>query len=224
MFGDVRSLNTFLLIYSIALSFACAMMAIVINSIYTRPPYILSQDDGVVQWRNTEVFRLSEKQLTGYLSYVFGKIYNYSQGSYNLSPLLGLVDVALLDKFNEAIGLDADGRRLTNNERVTYDFLEARRTFDPRFPYTAILVRGVETKVTQTRDNAGNTIISSSPPENVLRIAYLEQIRPVPDNPWGLVLVGVRTLRGQDADEEWNKSVPLTDQTEEVEDVEQISQ
>jgi len=210
MYADVRAVNTWLLLYSIGATIVAVILSLVIWTIFTRPPYILSEDDGFVQWRNTEVFRLREDQVKSYLWTTFGRIYNVTPGSYDLTPLLPLVSSQLIDRFTGKISSEQGDLRIETNQRQIYDLLEVRRTIDPRYPsFISILTRGVETKISETRDKAGNIVVTSPPPEVVFRIAYLQQKRPTPENPWGLYMVGIRVVKGTSAEKEWNDSVPM---------------
>ena len=211
MFGDVRALNTYLVIYAISSTLVSCILGMVIYVIFTRPPYVLSEDDGYVQWRNTEVFRLREDQVNAYIWTVFGKIFNVTPGSYDLRSLTKMVSPDLLDRFSGKIATDQAEMRIQMNQRQIYELLEIKRTIDPRYAnFIAILTRGTEIKISETRDKAGNVVITSPPPEVVFRIAYLEQQHPSPENPWGLRLVGLRLVKGASAEKEWSEAVPLT--------------
>ena len=43
----------------------------------------------------------------------------------------------------------------------------------------------------------------------VVYLLYVKNIPPTPENPWGLLVHGFRTLEGQEADRVWNEAIPL---------------
>lgn len=208
MYADVRVVNKYLLVYSGLTSLALAVMGSVIFSIYTRPPYILTQDQGYLMWRTTEVFRLKPDMISSYLWMVLSKMYTKVPGSYDLSSVMGLVAPAIIDAFS---GKSSGTERQRIDQREYFDILEIRRIPKSRFPkFISFIAKANMSTSRETRDNAGNVVTETTADTDYV-IVWLEQVSPTPENPWGLVLVGVEYLKGRDGETPWNESVSLKD-------------
>jgi hypothetical protein len=209
MYGDVRVVNRYLLIYGGLVTVTMAMMAVVIFAIYTRPPYILTQDQGFIMWRTTEVFRLKPDMVSSYLWLVLSKMYNKVPGSYDLTPIVGLVAPNIIDTLSGRAG---GGDRLNANERQYFDILETRRIPESRFPqFISFIIKGNKSISREIKDSAGN-VVTETKAETDYVVVWIDQTYPSPENPWGLVLVGLEYLKGKDGEKEWMTAIPLKDE------------
>lgn len=206
MYADVRIVNKYLLVYSGLASLALAVMGAVVFAIYTRPPYILTQDQGYVMWRTTEVFRLKPDMISSYLWMVLSKMYNKVPGSYDLSSIMGFVAPNIIDAFS---GKASGTERQLIDQREYFDILEIRRVPKSRFPkFLSFIAKANMSISRETRDAAGNVVTETKADTDYVMV-WLEQTPPTPDNPWGLVLVGLEYLKGKDGESQWNESVSL---------------
>lgn len=206
MYADVRVVNKYLLVYSGLTSLALAIMGAVIFSIFTRPPYILTQDQGYVMWRTTEIFRLKPDMISSYLWMVLSKMYTKVPGSYDLSSIMGLVSPNIIDAFS---GKSSGTERQILDQREYFDILEIRRVTNSRFPKFLSFISKANMSVSrETRDGAGNVVTETKADTDYV-LVWLEQTPPTPENPWGLVLVGLEYLKGKDGEAIWNESVSL---------------
>jgi hypothetical protein len=209
MYGDVRVVNKYLLVYGGFTSIAMAMMALVIFAIYTRPPYILTQDQGFVMWRTTEVFKLKPDMVSSFIWLVVSKLYNKVPGAYDLTPIMNMVAPNIIDTFTGKAG---GGERLSKNERQYFDILEIKRIPESRFPkFISFIIKGNKSISTEIRDAAGN-IVTETKAETDYIIIWLDLKYPTPENPWGLDLVGLEYLKGKDGEAEWRTAVSLKDE------------
>jgi hypothetical protein len=206
MYADVRIVNKYLLVYSGLASIALAIMSAVVFSIYTRPPYILTQDQGYIMWRTTEVFRLRPDMVSSYLSMVLNKMYNKVPGSYDLSSIMGLVAPNIIDAFS---GKSSGTERQVADQREYFDILEIRRLPKSRFPkFLSFMVKANMSISREGRDAAGN-VVTETKAETDYVVVWVEQSTPTPDNPWGLVLVGLEYLKGAEGEKLWSESISL---------------
>lgn len=217
MFGDVRVMNNYLLIYSGLSSVAVALMSIVVFSIYTRPPYILTEDEGYVMWRTTEVFQTRPDMVTTYLGMVLGKIFNIAPGAYDLTSISKMVAPVILDAYSGKVG-QVVSDRMSRDRRQFFDILEIRKVTKSEYPeFLSFMVKANVSNMAETRDQAGNVIITTTA-ETFYYTVWIDQNRPTADNPWGLVLVGVgQVLKGKEGERAWNETVPLIEPEDGVE-------
>lgn len=214
MFGDVRVMNNYLLIYSGLSSVAAALMSVVVFSIYTRPPYILTEDEGYVMWRTTEVFQTRPDMVSTYLGMVMGKIFNIAPGAYDLTSISKMVAPVIMDAYSGKVG-QVVSDRMSKDRRQFFDILEIRRVIKSEYPeFLSYMVKANLANMTEGRDQAGNVITTTSA-ETFYYTVWLDPSRPTPDNPWGLVLVGVgKVLKGKEGEGPWNEAVPLVEPEE----------
>lgn len=211
MFGDVRVMNNYLLVYSGLSSVAAALMSIVVFSIYTRPPYILTDDEGYVMWRTTEVFQTRPDMVSTYLGMVMGKIFNIAPGAYDLTSISKMVAPVIMDAYSGKVG-QVVSDRMSKDRRQFFDILEIRRVPNSEYPeFLSFMVKANVANMAETRDQAGNVITTTSA-DTFYYTVWIDQVRPTPDNPWGLVLVGVgKVLKGKEGETSWNEAVPLVE-------------
>jgi hypothetical protein len=208
MYGDVRVVNKYLLFYGGFASVAMTMMALVIFAIYTRPPYILTQDQGFIMWRTTEVFKLKPDMVSSYIWLVISKLYNKVPGAYDLSSIMNMVAPNIIDTFTGKAG---GGDRLSKNERQYFDILEIKRIPESRFPkFISFIIKGNKSISREIRDAAGN-VVTETTAETDYIIIWLDLQYPTPENPWGLSLVGLEYLKGREGEAEWKTAVALND-------------
>lgn len=208
---DIQVINSRLLILIVLLGTALVVESLVLLTIYKRPPDILSQNDGYVMWRTTETYRLRKDILRAYLEDVLGKLFTIHPGSYDLSRLTDWVEPKVLNAFNGNAQKGAQ-LRIRLDRRQIYSLYELKRYHDPRYPkLLTLLARGEQTTYEEQKDDTGNVrVIPNS--EIVLHTVYLKQVRPTPNNPWGLVLAGIGNPGSQEASAVlWDKGTELPD-------------
>ncbi len=209
MFGDVRVMNNYLLVYSGLSSIAAAIMAMVVFMIYTRPPYILTQDEGFVMWRTTEAFKTRPEMVSSYLGLVLGKIFNIAPGAYDLTSISRLVAPLIMDTYSGRVG-QVVSDRMDRDRRQFFDILEIRSVPKSEFPeFLSYMVKANVSNMAEARDQAGN-VITTTTADTYYYTVWIKQETPTPDNPWGLVLVGVgKILKGTEGEAAWKTAVPL---------------
>jgi len=208
MYGDVRAVNTFLLAFSSFCAIAVIVLSLVLLSIYRRPPYILTQDEGMVMWRTTEVFKLRADMIGQFLRTTLGVIYTSSPSDYDLSTIAAYLDPNLLNKLTGKQGETAE-LRLRADQRQFFNMLGFRRVVESKYPqFIAIVVRADQTIMNESRDANGN-LITSSKSDIVFVVAYLAQRNPTPSNPWGLYLVGIEKGTSAQLQNVWEAAVPI---------------
>jgi len=228
MFADVRVMNNYLLVFSGLSSVAAALMAIVVFTVYTRPPYILTEDEGYVMWRTTETFQVRPDMVSSYLWLVMGKIFNVSPGAYDLTSISKMVAPLILDTYSGKVGQEA-GERINRDRRQFFDILEIRKVPKSEYPdYLSYIIKANVSNMTETRDQAGN-VVTTTAADTFYYTVWLDQVRPTPENPWGLVLVGVgAVLKGKEGEVAWAQGVPMvqrnTGQDEAQRQDEQVAQ
>ena len=211
--ADIRAVNTYLLVYAICTSIAVALLSVVLVTIFTRPPFILSQDEGVVMWRSTEAFRLRSDMVRQFLGTTLGTIFNVTPSNYDLTPITSYVDPRLMDMLTGK-GRETQSSRLSNNERKTFNILETKRMASSRFPkLIATISRADETITSDSRDQAGN-VITSSKSSIVFVVTYMEQIVPTPSDPFGLYVMGIDIGNNDSMLQSWNEAIPLEESTD----------
>ena len=217
MFADVRVMNNYLLVFSGLSSVAAALMAIVVFTIYTRPPYILTEDEGYVLWRTTETFQVRPDMVSSFLWLVMGKIFNVTPGAYDLTSISKMVAPVIIDAYSGKVAQEY-GERINRDRRQFFDILEIRKVVKSEYPeYLSYIVKANVSSMSEGRDQAGN-VVTTTAADTFYYTVWLAQDRPTPDNPWGLVLVGVgAVLKGKDGDAAWAQSVPLMSKPEEGE-------
>lgn len=207
--GDIRRINTWLLCICCLLAAAATIEAVILLVWASRPPHIITQDEGYLQWKTTDVFRLRPSMLRSYLESVLGKLLNVIPGDYDLRPL---IDFDVAPEILAAFGGEAQAGetvRINRTMRQIYRLLDVRRITDERFPnYWAFMVRGEETVYAEQR-NAEGLRVHLPQSQIVFHVAYLERHRPNPQNPWGLGLAGIRRLNAEVGAHQWTKSTEL---------------
>lgn len=212
MYGDVRVLNKYLLLFAGTLSVSVIALAGVILSIYTRPPYILTQDEGYIMWRTTEVFKLRQEMVSTYLSFVLGKLLNVAPGAYDLSGITGLVEPSIINYFTGKVGsAGAANERLSKDKRQFFDILGIHRIPKSQYPKLySYIVKGNKTTAQDVRDTQGN-IVTQTTAETVYIMVWLDHRRPTPEDPWGLVVAGLQEKTAKEGEADWAGSLPLND-------------
>ena len=210
LFEDVRVANTWLFILMTAMVFTLCIFSLVLVTIYKRPPYILSEDEGFVMWRNTEAFKLRDDMLSMYASNLLSYLLNMSPGVYDLTPITSLVHPTIIKGYYSKASDTAEDR-LSSNRRQIFKLNDARRTFYMRqFPqYIQIVTQGEKAVYSEERDNAGNVRVLPNA-KIVYMILLLDQQRPTPQNPWGLYTVGIQQLDDLTGQKVWSESEPLS--------------
>lgn len=201
---DMALMNKGLLFALALCAGALALCAGVLLSIYTRPPVVLAQDEGYLMYRTTKKFRLDPDMLRAYCRVVLGGLYTITPGYTELSDLAGKVDGKIIEHFTKAVPEDLI---TASNQRRVYTLRDIRRYTDPKLPqYFTLAVRG-ERALYEYNPAAASPFRMSS--ENVVNVLYLQEITPSPQNPWGLLMVGITIKRDAEASAVWETATPL---------------
>jgi len=213
-FEDVQIANTLLSILVGLLGLALLMESVVLVVIFKRPPYILAEESGYVMWRTTEVFRLRPDMVKSFLETTGSKMLTIQPGAYNLNSLAHQVYPHVIQALQQKVGQNES--RIQRKVRQIWTFLEAKEYADPTPAYQAyrcFIVRAEKAFYEEQMNDAGNpeTRATSS---IVHYLFYVEQIRPMPENPWGLKIWGFRELDSeQESKKIWEASTPIGEKT-----------
>lgn len=209
-FEDVQIANTLLSILVGVLGIALLAQSAVLWVIFKRPPYILTQDQGYVMWQTTEVFRLKSDMIKSFIETVGSKLLTIQPGSYRLETLAHQVHPHVIQALQQKVGQNES--RIQRKVRQLWNFLEARHYQDPTPAYQSyqcFSVRAEKAFYEEVSGEQGN-------PETrahstiVYYLFYLEQVRPTPENPWGLKVWGFRELESEiEAKKIWDASVEI---------------
>jgi hypothetical protein len=207
--GDLLRVNWWLSVLLLICIAANLVQSLVLVSIYSRPPYILTEDEGYVMYRTTARFRLSEANVQNYTNVVTSTLLDQNPGAYDLSPLLTMVTPRILDKYR----MDAQNSELSRKatgERVYWNLYGIKRIFEPKYPQFIILaVQGEIVHLTASTDAANPSAPSRPISNTVLLKIYLQTVRPTPDNPFGLFLEGISNIPPESAGLVWDSAKPL---------------
>jgi len=203
---DQRGTNTVLVCALILVSFVALIAIIGWHGADTRPVAVIQEDAGFVMYRTTEAYRLRKDIVRTFLECTLQKLLTINPGYYDYASLRTLVGNAVLTKFSE-LAKQGGSERLRTNQRQTFTIFDCKRTMDPNYPdYIAVLVRGEFAITEEKTDSAGNTILV---PKDEIRLyqCYLKQQRPSPENPFGLVLIGLGPKKTEEAEGLWQRGV-----------------
>jgi len=207
-FADVRIVNTWLLLFSCLSLIALIVMGSMCYKLAMRPPYVLSEDQGTIMWRTTEVFRLREDNVKMFHDLVLGKLLNSNPSYYDITPLTPMVHPLILSKFSKN-DANSSGVKLRSDKRQVYSLYDVRRTSDPRYPqYLAFITRGETTVYEERRDAAGNVKVYPQSEISVW-VTFLAPTKPTPTNPWAFRMVGLEHKTGATADQAWAAGKPV---------------
>jgi hypothetical protein len=193
---------------------AIAVLGLVLFFIVKKPPYILAEDKGYIQWNTTEIYKLRTDLIHTYLRTTMGTLLTSQSGNYDLTGIGFLVKPLIVDKYSQMAKETADVR-LRTGQRQLFSILDVRRYYDPQLPqYLVIAVRGE--KATYGGDEKDTTMgVAKVQSNNILYMVYLEQVLPTPDNPWGLYMVGIKEVDNpKQAADLWQQCVDLVNTTD----------
>jgi hypothetical protein len=195
---------------NIVFGLAVIIMAGVLVAIYSRPPYILTQDQGYVYYRSTEAFKMRSDMIRTFLDVVTTRLLDVNPGGYDISGIEHLVHPRVIEAFEKSEKEQAD-ERIKLNKRQLWTIREMRRYYDPKRPqYLAIAVKGDKTTYEDIVTATGQRDVKTASATTFL-MAYLDQVRPSSENPWGLVLIGFyEESDPTKIDNIWNSCVELT--------------
>ncbi len=213
---DLARMNFYLLIIASLALILSVVLGIAIYSIYSRPPYILSEDEGYVMYRSTTVYRLDERRIKTYLTVVLTKLFNKNPGIYDLSEITPLVSKDIINFYSQDAERSA-AQRLRENERTLFQIYELRRYLDPENPkFIVAVVRGNAASFRESKSEivdptglaGGQPLVSTRVTDQVVTyVVYLQQVTPSPLNPWGLWTVSIRIPTADAAEKIWSKSI-----------------
>jgi len=209
-YGDLRSMNTKLVIVALFSNITSIILGVMLITIYLRPPAILSETDGVVTWRSTEAFRLRSDMVKQFLSMTLGQIYNLTPSDYDITPAREFLVPSIADRLS--MDMDKEVRdSLGVNRRKMFEVVGTKRVIDSDYPqYTELISKCEETTVEDSKDISGN-VVTQSKTEVVFVLTYLTQKVPTPANPWGLYVVGLSKGDSDKMVHTWDSAVPLTE-------------
>ncbi|MFH1066317.1 MAG: hypothetical protein V1746_00195 [bacterium] len=176
-------------IFNVLFFVATFIMAVIIYVIFTRPPFMVKEDQGYVYYRDREAYKLRTDMIRSFLQVTTGGLLTFNPGGYDISGLEYTVGPRVLDAFGKAAREQAK-TRTEANRRQLWTIREIRRYDDPRLTnYLGVAIKGEKTQYEEVVDENGLRIPKASS-GTLVGIAYLEQVLPSPENPWGLRLIG----------------------------------
>jgi hypothetical protein len=208
-----QDLATFLaasVVMNIFLAITAIVMAAVLIMIFNKPPVVLAEDQGYVYYRSTEVFKLRTNIIRTFLDVTTGKLLNINPGGYDISGLESFVSPKIIEAFAKTGREEAESRARTNKRQLWY-IRDLRRYNDPKLKsYICVAIRGEKVNYEEVMSSNGQKDLKTTSYVSLI-LAYLEQVRPTPNNPWGLVLAGF--YEEQDPEKAkalWLQTVDLT--------------
>lgn len=211
---DLRAYLTLSVILNVLFAFSLFVMAVVLMIIYSRPPFVVAQDKGKVYYRTSESFKLRTDIIKSFLTVTTGGLYTFDSSGYDPSGLDHLVDPAVLEAFAREARKQAE-LRINKKLRQIWVIREIKRYYDPDFSNLLCLaIRGEKANYEFTVTSSQQTDMKTTS-MMTLAVAYVEQITPTPDNPWGMRLIGIYEVADPtDAQILWEQCVPLPGSTD----------
>ncbi|MFZ5807249.1 MAG: hypothetical protein ACOY3I_08600 [Verrucomicrobiota bacterium] len=193
-------------LFLLALSFVIVVLLVIIN----RPPFVINQDQGYVYYRDTESDKLRSSLVYTFLKVTTESLYNYSPGDYRIRGIEHLAIPRVIEIFTKAAKEQADERQKTNRRRM-WVIRDMRRWKDEKFPqFIPIILLGEMVLQDERVGSDGIRVITSSSKSTYV-MTYLKMVTPTPDNPWGLLMVGVSDLKEQQQPQLiWEGSSPIS--------------
>lgn len=197
---------------NVLFALAVLIMSMVLIGIYSKPPNVLTYDQGYVFYRGTDVYKLRTDMIATYLNVTTGTLLTINPGGYDVSKLDGLVASRISAMFANKFKQEQDAI-LATNRRELWRIQKIKRYYDPNLPnYIQIAIMGEKVKYEDIRTNSGLTDLKTTN-LRTLYIVYLAQVTPTAQNPWGLFLDGIQEISpNPDPDKPkaiWDKCVDL---------------
>ena len=203
-------------IFNILFVAAIVGMSMVLISIYQRPPYILTEAEGFVMYRNTEVFKLRVDMIRTFLDITTTRLLNINPGGYDVSGIEALTTPAVIKYYSGLAQQEAEARAKSNLRRI-WQIKEIRRYYDKKLPqYLCVAVKGEKINYEQITTASGLKDIRTTSSTSLI-IVYLSQTMPSPANPWGLILEGILAVDDKDvakAEAIWKSTTELQNGTD----------
>lgn len=193
-YGDLLNVLKWSLGFNAGLIILCMVLGGVIVAIFARPPYMVVQDQGKVTYTTTEVYKISRENLDAFVREVMSTLLNVNPGHYDIGSLKYKVSPRILDAFAGAGAADARQYRIDKDVRQVFSLYNIKRYTSKRFPkFYTIIIRGELTTYQRSVDAAEN--VNYKPTSEIIFFAAtIEPVRPGPDNPYGLRMVGLTQL------------------------------
>jgi hypothetical protein len=210
-YGDLERILQWCLFIIVGLLAVNVVQAALLVSIYRRPPYMLTTDRGYIQYNTTEVYKISSENIFSFLDEVLSGLLNVAPGAYDISSLQGRVSARITKAFaGEDNSAEARELRINRDLRQLFHLYEVRRFESSRYPqYYSIMVRGELTTYERRTDSLGNVLFSPKS-EMVYYVVTLDPRRPSPQNPYGLMMVGLKRVDDRAMIEKyWPEGTPL---------------
>ncbi len=215
--ADLERTNWWLFVTCSLLLGCTLLLAAVVAIIFSRPPLVLTDDQGYVSYRSTEVFRLDELRIKTYVELIMTRLLNMNPGVYDLGPIALLASPKVVQTYTDHAYSTAQDR-VRVNERRYFSFTDVKRFIDNKFPDLIVLAVRGEMAYFREGENepapgapSNLTSLASirAQSQTVTYLMYLEQRRPTPPNPWGLMTVGLAQQQGDEAKAIWDAAIPL---------------
>jgi hypothetical protein len=151
----------------------------------------LQDEMGYVSYRTTEVYRLRKDIIKTFCRELLGTLLTVTPGRYDNSVLSNRVDPKVLQVFSQS-AYEAGEQRLTANDRQHFILYDVRRFAQTEYPnLIAIACRG-ERQVYREQGDVSGKFATHLNTDLMALVLYLQQQTPTPENPWGLLVVGVK--------------------------------
>jgi len=201
--ADLKFANVFLLLSNLILGSVALFAILGWEQEARKPKPVLQEDAGFVMYRTTEAYRLRKDIVSTFCQEILRKLLSIHPGYYDNQTLAHCVSATVLQRYSQ-IAAEGGTERLTTNQRQIFEPYETRRWYDPKYPnLIAAATRGEISVYRETPDTSGNIIVK---PENSIRVVVclLNQKQPTPENPYGLVVVGIYHFRDEEAKKVWS--------------------
>ena len=202
--SELGSLVKVLLIAVLCLTAVCVFLGLCLSWFALRPPIVLDQNAGYLMVRTTDIFRLSNDNVSAWTDLVLTSLYTSEPGNPSLLRVSRYVSkkvLAIFQKPDEAM-------LIQSNERRTFTYQEVRAYSYPKYDkkYLMLAVRGelntYKIDATALRQFTVETV-------SQVNILYVRRTIPNPQNPFGMVLEYIDTKTGTEADKIWDICQPL---------------
>ncbi|MFH1067378.1 MAG: hypothetical protein V1746_05720, partial [bacterium] len=184
------------------------VIGVLIIIYYRTPPMVVTQQKGVIYYRQTEFFKLRADAVRAFLKVMIRQLLIVPPLEGDAYGLEKFVDSSVIKKFRAMARKQFEGKAELHFQQV-WRLTEARRYYDLRAPqYICIAAQGEKIGQEDMAIRGARESKNTSQPS--LMLAYLTQVKVSEKNPWGLVLVDLREeVDVKKAEEIWKKSVEI---------------
>lgn len=200
----------FLIIVVFVLLGLLGFSTVTIFRIYNQPMPVLSDELGYVRYHTTDAYRLTGARIRAFLESTLVRMLSVSPGFYDISDLDVMVHSSIVEGFS-GLNSERSDLRIKDDIRQLFTIYEIKRYYNPSYPKLLNYVVRGERTVYQRQRNSNNDVAVVPNSEIVYWAVYLDKVRPSPDNPYGLMMVGASLFNRETADAIWPQAVALED-------------